>query len=222
MSERNDFGPGLKAERDRRGITLQAISHSTKISLSLLAALERNDMSRWPNGIFRRAFVREYVAALGLPPEPLVAEFVRLFPESSSSGAPESPCSGPLEVTELRLTFDTEPSAPWPTIRTRALVACLEVFAVTTIGLMLAWALGAEAWKAIGMVALVYYPLASVFLERAPKPRLLFRPTGPARWLDSTSRSLRGAWPKPTVRIPEAEELDGSATTAPEWHTASN
>ena len=74
MSERNAFGPSLKAERDRRGITLQAIADSTKISISLLAALERNDMSRWPNGIFRRAFVREYVAALGLPPEPVVAE----------------------------------------------------------------------------------------------------------------------------------------------------
>jgi hypothetical protein len=222
MSERNDFGPCLKAERDRRGITLQAISDSTKISLSLLAALERNDMSRWPNGIFRRAFVREYVAALGLPPEPLVAEFVRLFPESSSSGVLESPCSGALEVTELRMTFDTEPSAPWPMIRTRAFVACLEVFAVTAMGLMLAWVLGAEAWKAIGMAALFYYPLASVFLERSPKPRLLYRPAGPTRWLHSTSRSLRGAWPKPTVRIPEAEELDGSATAAPEWHTASN
>jgi len=223
MSERNAFGPSLKAERDRRGITLQAIADSTKISISLLAALERNDMSRWPNGIFRRAFVREYVAALGLPPEPLVAEFVRLFPEiSMTSGVPESPCSGALEVTELRLTFDTEPSAPWPMIRTRAFVAGLEVFAVTAMGLMLAWVLGAEAWKAIGMVALVYYPLASVFLERSPKPRLLFRPAGPTRWLHSTSRSLRGAWPKPVVRIPEAEELDGSATPAAEWHTVSN
>ena len=117
MSERNAFGPSLKAERDRRGITLQAIADSTKISISLLAALERNDMSRWPNGIFRRAFVREYVAALGLPPEPLVAEFVRLFPESPCSGGPENPCPGAPEVAELRLTLEAEPSTTWKMLR---------------------------------------------------------------------------------------------------------
>jgi cytoskeletal protein RodZ len=88
MSERDAFGPSLKAERDRCGITLQAIADSTKIGVSLLAALERNDLSRWPKGIFRRAFVREYVTALGLPPEPIVAEFVRLFPDET---CPEIP-----------------------------------------------------------------------------------------------------------------------------------
>jgi hypothetical protein len=110
----------------------------------------------------------------------------------------------------------------WRMLRIPVFVACLEVFGVTVMGLMTAWVLGAEAWKAIGMLALVYYPLASVFLERAPKPRLLFRPAGPTRWLRSTSRSLRGAWPKPVVQPVEGEELDGSATAAPEWHTASN
>jgi len=214
MSERNAFGPSLKAERDRRGVTLQAIADSTKISISLLAALERNDMSRWPSGIFRRAFVREYVTALGLPPEPLVAEFVRLFPDG--------PCSGAPEVTELRLTLEPEPSATWRMIRTRAFVACIEVCAVMGVGSALAWVLEAPAWSAMGVLALVYYPLTSVFLERAPKPRLLFRPTGLDRWLRVTSKSLTRVWPKPAVRSPEAEGIDGPATTAPEWHTAPN
>lgn len=229
MSERNAFGPSLKAERDRRGITLQAIADSTKISISLLAALERNDMSRWPNGIFRRAFVREYVAALGLPPEPVVAEFVRLFPESPYAGAAESPysaiqglCPGTPEVTELRLTFEAEPSAPWKVLQTRAFVSGIELVGVAVVGLVLAWMFGAESWKVLAMLALAYYPLASIFLERSPKPRLLFVPAGPARWLRSVSTSLRGALPKPTVRTPEAEELDGSAAAAQEWHTASN
>ena len=230
MSERNAFGPSLKAERDRRGITLQAIADSTKISISLLAALERNDMSRWPNGIFRRAFVREYVAALGLPPEPVVAEFVRLFPESPYAGAPESPysavqgsCPGTPEVTELRLTLEAEPSAPWQALQTRVFVACGEVAGIAVIGLMLAWAFGADAWKVLAMLALAYYPLASVFLERTPKPRLLYWPAGAARWLRTASGSLRSAWPRPTVRTPVIEEdLDGSAAPASEWHTASN
>jgi hypothetical protein len=222
MHERDAFGPSLKAERDRRGIPLQVIADSTKIGISLLAALERNDVSRWPKGIFRRAFVREYVTALGLPPEPIVAEFVRLFPESPCSDVPESPCSAVLDVSELRLTLEAEPSATWKMLRVRLFVACVEVFGVSAMGLTLAWALGAESWKAIGMLALVYYPLASVFLERTPMPRLLVRPAGPARWFRTTSSSLRGAWPKPAARTPEGEDLEGSSTPAAEWHTASN
>ena len=230
MSERNAFGPSLKAERDRRGITLQAIADSTKISISLLAALERNDMSRWPNGIFRRAFVREYVAALGLPPEPVVAEFVRLFPESPCAGAPESPysaiqalCPGTPEVTELRLTLEAEPTVPRKVLQSRALVASVEVVGIAVIGLLLTWVLGAETWKVLATLALTYYPLASVFLERTPKPRLLFWPAGATRWLRTASSSVRQAWPKPTVRTPEIDEdLNGSAAPASEWHTASN
>jgi len=224
MSERNAFGPSLKAERDRRGVTLQAIADSTKISISLLAALERNDMSRWPSGIFRRAFVREYVTALGLPPEPLVAEFVRLFPDGSvvDPTHPPGPCPAAPEITELRLTLEPEPSAMWRMLRTRAFVALVEACVVIGVGSTSAWVLGAPAWSGVGMLALVYYPLASIFLERAPRPRLPFTPAGPSHWLRATSKSVTRVWSRPAVRNPEAEGMDSSTPAAPEWHTASN
>jgi len=66
-SDRDTFGPHLRQQRESRGLTLKAIADSTKIRESLLAALERNDVSQWPEGIFRRAFLREYAAAVGLP-----------------------------------------------------------------------------------------------------------------------------------------------------------
>jgi transcriptional regulator with XRE-family HTH domain len=80
-TEHEAFGLRLKTQRERRGITLETIAESTKIKRSLLAALESGDVSHWPLGIFRRAFVRSYAAAIGVPVEPMVAEFVRLFPE---------------------------------------------------------------------------------------------------------------------------------------------
>ena len=55
--DRDSFGPYLRGERERRGLTLEAIADSTKIKQSLLAALERNDMSRWPAGKIGRAHV---------------------------------------------------------------------------------------------------------------------------------------------------------------------
>jgi transcriptional regulator with XRE-family HTH domain len=222
-TERDAFGPALKAERDRRGITLQAIADSTKISLSLLAALERNDMSRWPKGIFRRAFIREYVAALGLPPEPLVAEFVRLFPDS--------PCGATMEVADFRLTLESDPSATWKAVRARALFAGVEISVVLAIGSIAAWLLGGQTWTVCGIIALVYYPVTRVCVERVPKLRLLFQRAGSARWLHAWSRALhqlRVLWP----RRGQAMELSGRLSTeeleketsapAPEWRTASN
>ena len=53
-----DFGSRLRAARERRGVSLRQIATATKISVSALEALERNDLSRLPGGIFSRAFVR--------------------------------------------------------------------------------------------------------------------------------------------------------------------
>ena len=47
--------------------------------IASLEALERNDPSRLPGGIFARAFVRSYAAEVGLDPEATVREFVERF-----------------------------------------------------------------------------------------------------------------------------------------------
>jgi transcriptional regulator with XRE-family HTH domain len=80
MSDRQTFGPRLRRERERRGITLDTIATVTKVSAELWEGLERNDFSRWPSGIFARAFVRDYARAVGLDADEIVDEFCRLFP----------------------------------------------------------------------------------------------------------------------------------------------
>ena len=62
----DEFGPRLRRERERRKISLASISANTKVSISLFEQLERDDVSRWPCGIFRRSFVRSYAEAIGL------------------------------------------------------------------------------------------------------------------------------------------------------------
>src|SRR5919106_3969290 len=80
MSDRQTFGPRLRRERERRGISLDTIAAVTKVSAELWEGLERNDFSRWPSGIFARAFVRDYARAVGLDADDVVDEFCRLFP----------------------------------------------------------------------------------------------------------------------------------------------
>lgn len=81
MSDRETFGPRLRSERERRGISLETLASVTKVGAELWDGLERNDFSRWPTGIFARAFVRDYARAVGLDADEVVNEFCRLFPE---------------------------------------------------------------------------------------------------------------------------------------------
>src|SRR2546430_15096367 len=77
-----DFGGKLRQARERRGISLRQIAASTKISVAALEALERNDVSKLPGGIFSRAFVRSYAVEVGLDPDETVQEFIAQFPDS--------------------------------------------------------------------------------------------------------------------------------------------
>jgi cytoskeletal protein RodZ len=75
----SDLGARLKHARQERGISLRDIATTSKISVVALEALEKNDYSRLPGGIFSRAFVRAYATAVGLDPEEAVAEFLAEF-----------------------------------------------------------------------------------------------------------------------------------------------
>lgn len=76
-----NFGARLRQRREEQAIALSTIAEQTKIKLSLLEALERDDVSQWPSGIFRRAFIRAYAHAIGLNPDVVVREFLEVHPE---------------------------------------------------------------------------------------------------------------------------------------------
>lgn len=79
MGGSEQFGVRLRREREKRGITLPELAAATKVSVDLWVGLERNDLSRWPAGIFARAFVRDYARVIGLDAEAVVDEFCRQF-----------------------------------------------------------------------------------------------------------------------------------------------
>jgi len=69
------FGENLRREREMRGVSLEEISSATKISMRFLEAIEREEFSKLPGGIFSRSFIRTYARYLGLDEERVVAEF---------------------------------------------------------------------------------------------------------------------------------------------------
>jgi cytoskeleton protein RodZ len=89
------FGEKLRREREMRGVTLDEISESTKISRRHLESLEKEDFDSLPGGIFNRGFVRAYARFLGLDEEQAVADYAAVSTEQ-----PAPPDQFPLEVHE--------------------------------------------------------------------------------------------------------------------------
>src|SRR6266404_232693 len=97
----SDFGGKLREARERRGVSLRQIANATKIAVSVLDALERNDISRLPGGIFGRGFVRSYAIEVGLDPETTIQDFIAQFPHDSvTQGHPPSERSEDYEAVE--------------------------------------------------------------------------------------------------------------------------
>ena len=83
-----DFGGHLRVAREQRGLSLNELAVRTKIPLAALEALERNDVSRLPGGIFSRAFVRAYAHEVGLDADAAVKEFLAHFGLSPTPATP--------------------------------------------------------------------------------------------------------------------------------------
>jgi hypothetical protein len=187
--EAPSFGARLRAERERRQISIASIAHKTKILGALLEGLENDDVSRWPTGFYRRAFFRAYVVAIGLDPEPAIKEFAERFPEaeepplaivSATDSAPSA-----AGVTALRLTLAE--GGPFftggPVIRaipTRLRAVVFDAFAVSVIALSVFIVFGAF-WAPLGAAIAVYYFASILILGNTPGVCLFARTALPGR-----------------------------------------
>lgn len=178
----DDLGAWLRRERERAGVTLETIATRTKVARTLLEALERNDVSRWPNGIFRRAFVRGYANQVGLDPDYVVALFLRAFPEPSASGASSGQAAAPLDRataraagmatarqdSSLRLTLAPEVSR-WQEALARLGAATTDLMAPITLALPSGLLGGLSLfWVVLAVVAVLYLTVGTLVLGTTP------------------------------------------------------
>lgn len=89
------FGDRLRREREMRGITLDEITESTKISRRHLEALEGEHFDQLPGGVFNKGFVRAYAHFLGIDEDQAVADY-----SAASHEQPEPEDKFPLEIHE--------------------------------------------------------------------------------------------------------------------------
>jgi hypothetical protein len=80
MTSQEIFVFRLRLHRERNGVRVEDISGAMRMKRERLEALERNDLSHWPRGLYARAWVHAYATLVGLDPIDTVDEFCRLFP----------------------------------------------------------------------------------------------------------------------------------------------
>ncbi len=84
----------LASLRQAAGVTLQQISDATKIGTGFLTAIEEGRFQDLPGGLFTRSYIRQYAAAIGLDPDPILRSLdtpadapARQIPQRETPGA---------------------------------------------------------------------------------------------------------------------------------------
>jgi len=87
-----------------RGVPLEEIASATKISVRSLQALEAEEFSKLPGGIFTRSFIRAYAKYLGLDEETVIGEYQAVAPPSGDADLSRLSPSKPKSPTEKSRT----------------------------------------------------------------------------------------------------------------------
>lgn len=157
MISPRQFGSSLRRQRERQNITIKMLEARTKISASLLTGLEKGDCSRWPAGIYSRAWIRAYAEAVGLDPEVTVAQFASCFAETAFPDTPPRTDEADAEQAGLRLGLDPDPGWRVRVALTRTAFGCVD-FAIILLLAGVAWVTGmAGGWTALAAAAFLVH-----------------------------------------------------------------
>lgn len=171
IAERRAFGERLRRQRRHQNLSLTEIAASTKVGASHYAALERGDCSRWPGGVYNRAFIRAYAKAVGLDPDETAAEFEECF-----ESAPVIPQTGDVAAAPvdeparppLRLGIEPDPyEAEKRVVRIVALlvVDLMAVIALAATGMLFTTA---SFWICLACAS-IGYQMASRLVRSVPR-----------------------------------------------------
>lgn len=165
VSERRAFGDRARRQRERRGVTLESIAQATKVSAALFAGLERGDCSRWPAGVYSRAYVRAYAEAIGLDANEAVEDFTAAFGETVwPDGTPGVPGRRVKAAGDFRLSMDDQPEVRQTRAVRRAALAGADLIAAFGLAWLAHLALDTTVWTTVAL-ALAYHAFGRMMTD---------------------------------------------------------
>jgi helix-turn-helix protein len=188
------FGAWLRYERERRKISIASIAESTKILGALFEGLENDDLTRWPDGFYRRGFVRAYGRAIGLDPDWVLREFLLRFPAPEANHTAPGP-QDPSQTAMPRLMLAD--SREWfdavtfiSRIRRQLTATAIDgaVISVLAASLWIAYDL---LWEPLAIVACGYFSISTLIFGSTPGLRAVSQ-RGPQKDRRSYWHAARG------------------------------
>lgn len=165
INQRRAFGDRLRRQRERQGVTLSEIAETTKVAASLFASLERGDCSRWPGGVYNRAFIRGYAQAVRLDPNETAAEFAECYEMPAIEPPPRQPSKSSTETAvrpTLRLTFEVDPAEEQKRFARAAGLAIADVLAIAALATAAMLMGSGTLWGSLAVTAVAYHVLFRV------------------------------------------------------------
>jgi len=165
IAERRAFGDRLRRQRQRKNLSLTEIAAITKVGASHFAALERGDCSRWPGGVYNRAFIRAYAQAVGLDADETAAEFAECHeppPPATTVDSAAGVAEGAPSPPALRIRIEPDPyETEKRAVRIIALVI-LDLLAVAALAAAGVLFTAASFWISLATAAIGYVVFSRV------------------------------------------------------------
>ena len=83
------IGAQLRASREARGLSIDAVAHTTRVQPRILAAIERDDVRAVPPRPFGRGFVKAYAREIGLDGDQTTRDYFAQFAPVAPTVQPE-------------------------------------------------------------------------------------------------------------------------------------
>jgi len=192
------FGERLRREREMRGVGLNEIAAATKIGTRSLKALEEEDFSKLPGGIFNKGFVRAYARFLGMNEDQAVADYV------SAAGEAEQSSDAVME----RLAAESERRAEEKRIERQREKAGGPLLTWNTIALVVVLA-------AVGLLGWEYFSHKRAKTEQAAGPAVTAPAPAPQQTVPTPVENPGAAANTPAGTPPATTSTPDLTLTAP-------
>jgi cytoskeleton protein RodZ len=216
------FGERMQREREMRSITLDEIAEHTKISKRNLTALEEENFSQLPGGIFNKGFVRAYAKYLGVDEEQAVADYLAAESEKlrKRSGIVIDQATGEdrslrpqLVASESLRIMESEPQPAQAAGFMRAAILLVVLLGIG--GLAYKWLQSRNANPPAEVVQAKTQPVAAALVTSPPepiKPQPAQTPAASAQVATPSSETLPKANEAAVVSDPSSSSQPAAAS----------
>lgn len=116
------IGSALKNARENANLTLSEVSDRTRMRQTMLTSIERDDFAICGGDVYARGHIRSIARVVGIDPEPLIAEFDRIY---------GNPNESVIDLIETSPVMAKPARSPWQPALAVAGVALFAIIGVT-------------------------------------------------------------------------------------------